>query len=112
MYKIESFLRPAALEGVQKALNAIGIAGMSVLEVRGFGRQRGHREVYRGAEYSVDFVPKIKVEIAVKEEDLDRAIEAVVSASKSGKVGDGKVFVVPLKDAIRIRTGETGDTAL
>ena len=85
---------------------------MSVIEVRGFGRQRGHREVYRGAEYSIDFVPKIKVEIAVKEDDRDRVIEAVVEAAKSGKVGDGKVFVIPMEEAVRIRTGETGDTAL
>ena len=112
MHKIEAFLRPAALEDVQKALAGIGIAGMSVIEVRGFGRQRGHREVYRGAEYSVDFVPKIKVEIAVSDEQRDQAIEAVVGAAKSGKVGDGKVFVVPMTEAVRIRTGETGDGAL
>jgi nitrogen regulatory protein P-II 1 len=112
MYKIESFLRPAALEQVQKSLAKLGIAGMSVIEVRGFGRQRGHREVYRGAEYSIDFVPKIKIEIAVKKDDRDRVIEAVVEAAKSGKVGDGKVFVVPMEEAVRIRTGETGETAL
>ena len=112
MHKIEAFLRPAALEAVQKALAGIGIAGMSVIEVRGFGRQRGHREVYRGAEYSVDFVPKIKVEIAVSDEQREQAIDALVGAAKSGKVGDGKVFVVPLTEAVRIRTGETGDGAL
>ena len=112
MHKIEAFLRPAALEEVQQALAGIGIAGMSVIEVRGFGRQRGHREVYRGAEYSVDFVPKIKVEIAVSDEQRQQAIDAVVTAAKSGKVGDGKVFVVPVTDAVRIRTGETGEGAL
>ncbi len=112
MYKIETFLRPAALGKVQEALAGIGIAGMSVIEVRGFGRQRGHREVYRGAEYTVDFVPKIKVEIAVREEVRDQAIEAVVKAAKTGKVGDGKVFVVPMIEAVRIRTGETGESAL
>ena len=112
MHKIEAFLRPAALENVQKALADVGIAGMSVIEVRGYGRQRGHREVYRGAEYSVDFVPKIKVEIAVTDDRRDQAIEAVVSAAKSGKVGDGKIFVVPMNEALRIRTGETGDGAL
>ena len=112
MYKIESFLRPAALEKVQEALANIGIAGMSVIEVRGFGRQRGHREVYRGAEYQVDFVPKIKVEIAVKDDERDQAISAVVEAAKTGKVGDGKVFVVPMAEAVRIRTGETGEIAL
>ena len=112
MHKIEAFLRPAALENVQKALAGIGIAGMSVIEVRGYGRQRGHREVYRGAEYSVDFVPKIKVEIAVSDDNREQAIEAVVNAAKSGKVGDGKIFVVPMNEAVRIRTGETGEGAL
>ena len=112
MHKIEAFLRPAALENVQKALADVGIAGMSVIEVRGYGRQRGHREVYRGAEYSVDFVPKIKVEIAVTDDSRDQAIEAVVGAAKSGKVGAGKIFVVPMHEALRIRTGETGDGAL
>ena len=112
MYKIEAFLRPAALEPVQAALARIDIAGMSVIEVRGFGRQHGHREVYRGAEYRVDFVPKIKVEIAVTEDDRDRAIEAIAAAAKTGKVGDGKVFVVPIENAVRIRTGESGDSAL
>ncbi len=112
MHKIEAFLRPAALENVQKALAEVGISGMSVIEVRGYGRQRGHREVYRGAEYSVDFVPKIKVEIAVTDDSRDQAIEAVVGAAKSGKVGDGKIFVVPMNEALRIRTGETGDGAL
>lgn len=112
MYKIEAFLRPAALEKVQEALQRMGHAGMSVLEVRGFGRQRGHREVYRGAEYNVDFVPKIKIEIAVPESDKDKVVEALIEASKTGNVGDGKVFVLPLADAIRIRTGESGERAL
>jgi nitrogen regulatory protein P-II 1 len=112
MYKIEAFLRPAALEQVQDALAGLGIAGMSVIEVRGFGRQRGHREVYRGAEYRVDFVPKIKIEVTVKPDDRDQAVNAVVEAAKTGKVGDGKVFVVPVEEAVRIRTGETGESAL
>ena len=112
MCKIEAFLRPAALEKVQEALTAIGIAGMSVLEVRGFGRQRGHREVYRGAEYQIDFVPKIKLEIMVKDADREQAIEAIVKAAHTGQVGDGKVFVFPVSEAVRIRTGETGETAL
>jgi nitrogen regulatory protein PII len=112
MVKIEAFLRPAALEKVQEALSGIGVAGLSVLEVRGFGRQRGHREVYRGAEYNVDFVPKIKVEVAVKEADRQQAVDAIVEASKTGQTGDGKVFVVPVSEAVRIRTGETGDSAL
>ena len=112
MFKIEAYLRPSALEGVQKALGEIGIVGMSVTEIRGFGRQRGHREVYRGAEYRIDFVPKIKVEVVVKDGDKDGAINVIVEASKSGKVGDGKVFSSPVQDAVRIRTGETGESAL
>ena len=112
MVKIEAYLRPAALEQVQEALAGIGIAGLSVLEVRGYGRQRGHREVYRGAEYTVDFVPKIKVEIAVSDDTKQQALDVVVEAAKTGQVGDGKVFVVPVTEAVRVRTGETGDSAL
>ena len=112
MIKIEAFLRPSALESVQTALGEIGIAGMSVTEIRGFGRQRGHREVYRGAEYRIDFVPKIKVEVVVGDAARDQAINAIVEAAKSGKVGDGKVFASPIQEAVRIRTGETGETAL
>lgn len=112
MYKIEAYLRPSALEEVQKGLGELGIAGMSVTEIRGFGRQRGHREVYRGAEYRIDFVPKIKIEVIVKESDRDSAVDAIVQAAKTGKVGDGKVFVLPVGEAVRIRTGETGDAAL
>ena len=112
MFKIEAYLRPAALEKVQEALAAIGIAGMSVLEVRGFGRQRGHREVYLGAEYNVDFVPKIKIEVAVKEAEKQSAVDAIVKASNTGEIGDGKVFVVPVAEAVRVRTGESGESAL
>lgn len=112
MFKIEAYLRPASLEKVQQALAAIGIAGLSVLEVRGFGRQRGHREVYRGAEYTVDFVPKIKIEIAVKASDKQQAVDAIVTAANTGEIGDGKVFVVPVEEAVRVRTGETGESAL
>ena len=112
MVKIEAYLRPASLEKVQQALAEIGIAGLSVLEVRGFGRQRGHREGYRGAEYTLDFVPKIKVEVAVREVDRQQAVDAIVEASKTGQTGDGKVFVVPVQEAVRVRTGETGDSAL
>lgn len=112
MVKIEAFLRPAALEGVQDALHSIGIVGMSVSEVRGFGRQRGHREVYRGAEYQVDYIPKMKLEVAVKESDKDQAIEKIAEAAKTGEVGDGKIFVIPISDALRIRTGESGEVAL
>ena len=112
MIKIEALLRPSALESVQSALGELGIAGMSVTEIRGFGRQRGHREVYRGAEYRIDFVPKIKVEVVVGDAARDQAINAIVEAAKSGKVGDGKVFASPIQEAVRIRTGETGETAL
>ncbi len=112
MFKIEAFLRPAALEDVQQALGALDIKGMSVIEVRGFGRQRGHREIYRGAEYRVNFLPKIKVEIVVKEADRDQAISAIVEAGKTGEVGDGKVFVLPVDEVVRVRTGETGEAAL
>ena len=112
MYKIEAYLRPASLDKVQEALAGIGIAGLSVLEVRGFGRQRGHREVYRGAEYPVDFEPKIKVEVAVKAADRQAAIAAIVQASKTGQTGDGKVFVSAIEEAVRVRTGETGESAL
>jgi nitrogen regulatory protein P-II 1 len=112
MQKIEAYLRPSVLEKVHDALAEVGIIGMSVGEVRGFGRQRGHREVYRGAEYRVDFVPKIKVEVIVKDGDVDAAKEAIISMSKTGEVGDGKIFVIPVSDAVRIRTGEQGDDAL
>ena len=112
MIKIEAFLRPSALESVQSALGELGIAGMSVTEIRGFGRQRGHREVYRGAEYRIDFVPKIKVEVVVGDAARDQASNAIIEAAKSGKVGDGKVFASPIQEAVRIRTGETGETAL
>ena len=112
MIKIEAFLRPSALESVQSALGELGIAGMSVTEIRGFGRQRGHREVYRGAEYRIDFVPKIKVEVVVGDAARNQALNAIVEAAKSGKVGDGKVFASPIQEAVRIRTGETGETAL
>ena len=112
MIKIEAFLRPSALESVQSALGELGIAGMSVTEIRGFGRQRGHREVYRGAEYRIDFVPKIKIEVVVTDSDHESVINAIVEAAKSGKVGDGKVFATPINEAVRIRTGETGESAL
>ena len=112
MQKIEAYLRPSALEQVHDALSEVGIVGMSVEEVKGFGRQRGHREVYRGAEYRVDFVPKIKIEVVVKDADLDQAVDTIVKTAKTVEVGDGKVFVTPVAQAVRIRTGETGDDAL
>ena len=112
MKKIEAIIKPFKLDDVKEAINALDITGMTVSEVKGYGRQQGHSELYRGAEYVVDFLPKIKVEIAVKEEDLDRTIEALISAARTGKIGDGKIFVSDLEKAIRIRTGEEDDDAL
>jgi nitrogen regulatory protein P-II 1 len=110
--KIESIVRPHLLDAVKNALQEVGVVGMTVTEVKGFGRQRGHTELYRGAEYVVDFLPKVKVEVAVPDELVDRAIEAIVTAAKTGKVGDGKIFVTNLAQVYRIRTGETGEQAL
>ena len=112
MRKIEAVIKPFKLDEVKEALHGIGIQGMTVTEVRGFGRQKGHTELYRGAEYVVDFLPKIKLEIAVKDEMVDKVIDAIVSAANTGRIGDGKIFVTQVMDAIRIRTGERGDEAL
>ncbi|OGG46376.1 MAG: transcriptional regulator [Candidatus Handelsmanbacteria bacterium RIFCSPLOWO2_12_FULL_64_10] len=112
MKKIEAFIRPTALDGVREALHETGVVGMSVSEIRGFGRQRGHREVYRGAEYQVDFVPKLKVEVVVSDEGLEEAVGAIIRGAKTGQIGDGKIFVSSVEEAIRIRTEETGDAAL
>ena len=112
MKKIEAYIKPFKLDEVRDALTELGLAGMSVGEVRGFGRQRGHTEVYRGSEYQVDFLPKTKIEIVVPDEEVDRAIEAILSAARTGQVGDGKIFVVPVEQAIRIRTGETDESAI
>lgn len=112
MKLVTSIVKPFKLEEVRKALSDLGVSGMTVTEVKGFGRQRGHTELYRGAEYSVDFVPKSRIEIAVKSDLVDRVIEAIVQAAKTGKVGDGKIFVSDLDKVVRIRTGETDDAAL
>ena len=112
MKKIEAILKPFKLDDVKEALSEIGIYGMTVTEVNGYGRQKGHKEIYRGAEYVVDFVPKIKVEIVVSDERADEAIETVRNAANSGKIGDGKIFVLPVEQVIRVRTGETGIEAL
>ena len=112
MKKIEAYIKPFRLDDVKAALAEVGILGMSVSEVRGFGRQRGHSEVYRGAEYKVDFMPKIKIEIAVTEESLERAVAAVLAGARTGQVGDGKVLICDLVDVIRIRTGESGENAV
>ena len=112
MKKVEAVIRHFKLEDVKNALSEQGITGMTITEVRGFGRQKGHTELYRGAEYVVDFVPKVKLELAVREEDLDQAIEAIMKAAGTGKIGDGKIFVSDLEQVIRIRTGETGNEAI
>ena len=112
MKMITAIIKPFKLDEVREALSAIGVSGITVTEVKGFGRQKGHTELYRGAEYVVDFLPKVKVEAAVKDDLLDRAIEAIEKAANTGKIGDGKIFVYALEQAIRIRTGEIGADAL
>ena len=112
MKKIEAIIKPFKLDEVKEALQEIGIQGLSVIEVKGFGRQKGHTELYRGAEYVVDFLPKIKIEIAIPDALLDSALDAIATAAKTDKIGDGKIFVSNLEEAIRIRTGESGDDAL
>jgi nitrogen regulatory protein P-II 1 len=112
MKKIEAIIKPFKLEEVKEALAEVGIQGMTVSEVKGFGRQKGHTEIYRGSEYTVDFLPKIKIEIVVPDGRLDEAVKAIVSAAHTGKIGDGKIFVLSVEQSVRIRTGETGDTAV
>ena len=112
MKKIEAVVKPFKLEDVKAALNGLGVAGMTVAEVKGFGRQKGHTEIYRGSEYVVDFLPKIKIEVVLADSLVEPAVEAIVKAAKTGKIGDGKIFVSPIQDVIRIRTGETGEQAV
>ena len=112
MKKIEAIIKPCKLDEVKEALQDVGVQGLSVIEVKGFGRQKGHTELYRGAEYVVDFLPKVKVEVVLDDDQVDAAIEAIVSAAKTDKIGDGKIFVSPVDQAIRIRTGETGSDGL
>jgi nitrogen regulatory protein P-II 1 len=112
MKKIEAIVKPFKLEDVKEALGELGIEGMTVSEVKGFGRQKGHTEFYRGSEYTVDFLPKIKVEIVLADTLLESALEAIVKAAKTGKIGDGKIFVTHVEEAVRIRTEETGDAAV
>ncbi|MDA7963386.1 MULTISPECIES: P-II family nitrogen regulator [Ruegeria] len=112
MKKIEAIIKPFKLDEVKEALQDVGVQGLSVIEVKGFGRQKGHTELYRGAEYVVDFLPKVKVEVVLDDDQVDAAIDAIVSAAKTDKIGDGKIFVSPVEQAIRIRTGETGSDAL
>ncbi|HDD35295.1 MAG TPA: P-II family nitrogen regulator [Candidatus Desulfofervidus auxilii] len=112
MKKIEAIIKPFKLDEVKEALTEIGIYGMTVSEVRGFGRQKGHTEVYRGAEYVVDFLPKVKIEIVVSEEIVLKVVETIKKAAYTGKIGDGKIFVLPVEEAVRIRTGEIGEEAI
>lgn len=112
MKKIEAIIKPFKLDDVKDALNEIGIQGMTVTEVKGFGRQKGHTELYRGAEYVVDFIPKIKIEVVASDELAQRAVDVIEKAAKTGKIGDGKIFVYAIEDAIRIRTGERGESAV
>ena len=112
MKKIEAIIKPFKLDEVKEALQALGVQGMTVSEVKGFGRQKGHTELYRGAEYVVDFLPKVKIEVAVDAPQVQSIVEAIVKAAKTGKIGDGKIFVYDLGEVVRIRTGETGKAAL
>lgn len=112
MKKIEAIIKPFKLDEVKEALQDLGVQGLSVIEVKGFGRQKGHTELYRGAEYVVDFLPKVKIEVVLDDEQVDDAIEAIVNAAKTDKIGDGKIFVSSIEQAVRIRTGETGSDAL
>ena len=112
MKLIKAIIKPFKLDDVKDALAEIGVEGMTVIETKGFGRQKGHTEIYRGSEYTIDFLPKVMIEIAVSDEIIDKVIDTIVTSAKTGKIGDGKVFVQPLEQAIRIRTGEQGDEAL
>ena len=112
MKKLECIIRPFKLEEVKEALSNVGVRGMTVSEVRGFGRSRGHTELYRGSEYTIEFVPKLKIEIVVAEENVDKVVEAVQQTAATGKIGDGKIFVIPISETIRIRTGERGPAAI
>ena len=112
MKKIEAIVKPFKMEDVKEALSEVGVEGMTVSEVKGFGRQKGHTEIYRGSEYTVDFLPKVKFEIVISDERVQRAVDAIVQAAKTGKIGDGKVFVIDVLEAHRIRTGESGEDTL
>ena len=112
MKKIEAIIKPFKLDEVKEALQEVGVQGITVIEAKGFGRQKGHTELYRGAEYVVDFLPKVKVEVVVKDADVDRCIDAIVKAAKTGKIGDGKIFVTTVEQVVRIRTGETDEAAV
>ncbi len=112
MRKVEAIIKPFKLDEVKEALNEIGIQGMTVTEVKGYGRQKGHKEIYRGAEYVVDFIPKVKIEVVIETEMVEKVISTIQKAAYTGKIGDGKIFVIPIEQAVRIRTGERGKDAL
>ena len=112
MKKIEAIIKPFKLDDVREALTEIGITGMTVSEVKGFGRQKGHTEIYRGAEYAVDFLPKIKMELVLRDDQVDQAVDVIIETARSGKIGDGKIFILPVEEVIRIRTGETAEAAI
>jgi len=112
MKKIEAIIKPFKLDDVREALNELGLQGMTITEVKGYGRQKGHKEIYRGAEYLVDFIPKIKLELVVGTDRVDEVVDTIRNAANTGKIGDGKIFVLPVEQAIRVRTGETGDDAI
>ena len=112
MKKIEAIIKPFKLDDVREALMEIGITGMTVTEVKGFGRQKGHTEIYRGAEYAVDFLPKVKLELVLSDDTVERAVETIIETARSGKIGDGKIFIMPVEEVIRIRTGETAEAAI
>ena len=112
MKKIEAIIKPFKLDEVKDALNQIGLKGITVLEAKGFGRQKGHTELYRGAEYVVDFLPKVKIELVIEDEMVEKAVEAIRTSAQTGRIGDGKIFVSKIEDAVRIRTGERGDAAV
>ena len=112
MKMVTAIIKPFKLDEVREALSDIGVQGITVTEVKGFGRQKGHTELYRGAEYVVDFLPKVKIEVVVRDEDVDRCVDAVVNVARTGKIGDGKIFITPVERVVRIRTGELDDTAV
>jgi nitrogen regulatory protein P-II 1 len=112
MRKIEAYIKPFKLDEVKEALMEAGVGGMSVAEVKGFGRQRGHTELYRGSEYKVDFLPKIRIDVVVKDEDVERVVKAIIASARTGHIGDGKIFISNVEDAIRVRTGESGEEVL
>ena len=112
MKKIEAIIKPFKLDEVKEALNSLGIKGMTVTEVKGYGRQKGHTEIYRGAEYVVDFIPKVKMDVVVDDEQVDQVIDTILKVARTGKIGDGKIFILPVERVIRVRTGETGPEAV